>query len=56
MTIYKNITPYNKTVRNGRTISYLVIHAVGAVSTAENNAKYYASQKLEKIPVRKWLK
>ena len=46
MNIQKNITQYNRNVKNNRTIKFIVIHAVGAVSTAKNNAKYYASKKL----------
>lgn len=44
--IQKNITPYNKNKKNSRTIQGIVIHAVGAVSSAKNNALYYASKKL----------
>lgn len=44
--IQKKITPYNRKETNGRTIQGLVIHAVGAVSSARNNAEYYASKYL----------
>ena len=46
MQINKKITPYNYTAGNGRKIEYIVIHYVGAVSTAKNNATYYAGNKL----------
>ncbi len=41
MKINKNITNTNRTVRNGRKIEYIVIHYVGAVSTAKNNTIYF---------------
>ncbi len=43
MIINKNITSVNRTVMNNRDIKYIVIHYVGAVSTAVNNAKYFKS-------------
>ncbi len=43
MIINKNITSINRTVMNNRDIKYIVIHYVGAVSTAVNNAKYFKS-------------
>lgn len=46
MTINKRITPYNFTTGDGREISYIVIHYVGAVSTAAANAAYYAKNRL----------
>lgn len=42
--IQKKITSQNKKTANGRTIQGIVIHAVGAVSSAKNNAIYYASK------------
>lgn len=44
MNINKKITSYNRKVTNGRKIEGIVIHAVGAVSSAKNNAIYYASK------------
>lgn len=44
MNINKKITGYNRKVTNGRKIEGIVIHAVGAVSSAKNNAIYYASK------------
>mgnify|MGYP005780078613 CR=1 FL=1 len=41
MEIIKNITNTNRTVSNNRDIKYLVMHYVGAVSTARNNASYF---------------
>ena len=41
MEIIKDITNTNKTISNNRKIEYLVIHYVGAVSTAKNNASYF---------------
>lgn len=40
--IYKKISKYNHTVYRNREIKYIVIHWVGAVSTAKNNAEYFA--------------
>lgn len=44
MEINKNITAVNRTVANraASDIKYLVVHYVGAVSTAQNNTLYYA--------------
>lgn len=44
--IQKKLTPYNYTAMRGKQNAYIVIHYVGAVSTAKNNADYYARQKL----------
>ena len=44
--IQKKLTPYNYTKMHGKQNLYIVIHYVGAVSTAKNNADYYARQKL----------
>ena len=41
MEIIKDITNTNKTISNNRKIEYLVMHYVGAVSTARNNASYF---------------
>lgn len=41
MEIEKNITLINRTVMNNRKIKYIVIHYVGAVSTAKNNTIYF---------------
>ena len=41
MEIIKDITNTNRTISNNRKIEYLVIHYVGAVSTARNNASYF---------------
>lgn len=41
MEIIKDITNTNKTISNNRKIEYLVLHYVGAVSTARNNASYF---------------
>lgn len=40
------ITPYNKNTKESRTISYIVIHWVGAVSSAKNNATYFKNNQL----------
>ena len=45
--IQKKLTPYNRTVMSGKTNKYIVIHYVGAVSTAKNNATYYYNNKLK---------
>lgn len=45
--IQKKLTPYNYTSMKNKKNLYIVVHYVGAVSTAENNASYYASQKLK---------
>lgn len=41
MDIQKNITLVNRTVMNNKTNKYIVIHYVGAVSTAKNNTVYF---------------
>ena len=41
MEIIKDITNINFTKANNRTIKYIVIHYVGAVSSAKNNAIYF---------------
>lgn len=46
MNIYKKISPYNYSTKANRQIRYIVIHYVGAVSNAKNNADYYAREKL----------
>lgn len=43
MDINKNITSVNRTVMNNRKIEYIVIHYVGAVSTAKANTQYFKS-------------
>ena len=45
--IQKKLTPYNYTKMSNKKNLYIVVHYVGAVSTAKNNAIYYASQKLD---------
>ena len=47
LAIQKKLTPYNFTAMSNKKNLYIVIHYVGAVSTAKNNADYYASQKLQ---------
>lgn len=41
MEIKELLTKVNRTIANNRAIKYIVIHYVGAVSTAYNNAKYF---------------
>ena len=41
MTFNRLITPYNRTLRTDKKNEWLTIHYVGAVSSAENNAKYF---------------
>lgn len=41
MTFNRLISPYNRTLRTDKQNEWLVIHYVGAVSSAENNAKYF---------------
>jgi N-acetylmuramoyl-L-alanine amidase CwlA len=41
MNIIKDITNRNRTVYNSRNIKYIVIHYVGAVSSAKANANYF---------------
>lgn len=40
MEIKENITTRNYTRGNNRSIKYIVVHYVGAVSTAKNNSDY----------------
>ena len=42
MEINKKISAYNNQSRYSDTVKYIVIHYVGAVSTAKNNADYFA--------------
>lgn len=44
MEINKKITKVNKTVMSNKKNKYIVIHYVGAVSSAKNNADYFYSQ------------
>lgn len=44
--IQTKLTPYNYTAMKDKKNNYIVIHYVGAVSTAKNNVDYYASKKL----------
>lgn len=43
MEIVKNITNRNRTIANNRKIEYIVIHYVGAVSSAKANSEYFKS-------------
>ena len=45
--IQKKLTPYNYTAMNNKNNLYIVVHYVGAVSTAKNNVVYFASKKLD---------
>ena len=45
--IQKKLTPYNFSLMSHKKNLYIVIHYVGAVSTAKNNADYYARTKLQ---------
>ena len=45
--IQQKLTPYNFTTLMNKDIRYIVIHYVGAVSSAKNNALYYANNKLK---------
>lgn len=45
--IQQKLTPYNFSKVTNRKIEYIVIHYVGAVSSAKNNAVYYANNKLK---------
>lgn len=45
--INKKLTPYNFTAMSNKKNQYIVMHYVGAVSSAENNAVYYAREKLK---------
>lgn len=40
--INKHLSIYNQESRGGQKVKYIVIHYVGAVSSAENNCKYFA--------------
>jgi len=42
MKIHKYLSKYNQQSRNGMKIKYIVIHYVGAVSSAKNNCIYFA--------------
>lgn len=46
MEINRLLTPYNRTVTDGREIKYIVIHYVGALGGAEANCRYYAAKYL----------
>ena len=46
MEIKKKLTPYNYTAMSGKKNLYIVVHYVGAVSTAKNNAEYYCNNRL----------
>lgn len=43
MEVVKNITNRNRTIGNNRKIEYIVIHYVGAVSSAKANSNYFKS-------------
>ena len=45
--INRLITPYNYTPQNNKRIMWLIIHYVGAVSSAKANALYFYNNKLE---------
>ena len=45
LTINRKITPYNFTKNNNKHNDWLVIHYVGAVSSAKNNAQYFYTAK-----------
>lgn len=45
--INKKITPHNFTAMSNKKNEYIVVHYVGAVSTAKNNVDYYAREKLQ---------
>lgn len=47
LNIQKKITQYNRTKLQNKKNEYIVIHYVGAVSSAKNNVDYYASKKLK---------
>lgn len=42
--ITKYLTTSNKTPSGNKSIKYIVVHDVGAVSSAKNNAMYFKSQ------------
>lgn len=43
MKINKKISKYNQSGRNGNKVSFIVIHYVGAVSSAKNNCIYFCN-------------
>lgn len=43
MNIQKKLTPFNYTAMKNKNIEYIVVHFVGAVSSAKNNADYLYS-------------
>lgn len=45
--IKRKLTPYNFTDMNGKKNEFIVIHYVGAVSTAADNATYFANNRLK---------
>lgn len=45
--IQQKLTPYNFTALKNKQNEYIVIHYVGAVSSAKNNAMYYANNQLK---------
>lgn len=47
MNIHKKLTPYNYSALSKKENKYIVIHYVGAVSTAKNNVDYYARERLQ---------
>ena len=47
MEIKRKITPYNFTEMDSKINTYIVIHYVGKVSPAKNNAYYFANNKLK---------
>lgn len=47
MKINKKLTPYNYTSMSNKKNEYIVIHYVGAESTAKNNADYFANNKVQ---------
>lgn len=47
LTINRLITPYNYTKGNNKKNEWLVIHYVGAVSSAKNNAKYFYNNRVQ---------
>ena len=45
--INKKLTPHNFTTMYGKKNLYIVVHYVGAVSTAANNAAYFANNRVD---------
>lgn len=45
--IQQKLTPHNYTQMENKKNPYIVVHYVGAVSTAKNNVEYYAREKLQ---------